>query len=106
MIRLTVQAKAHAYTHSRMEWMLQVVDEIDDAVVAARLCCVGIAAEIGLVMAGILGMFAVGAALAAGAEISLLCTGAIALSLGAALRLRASLAPRPRVLGNGDPPPQ
>jgi hypothetical protein len=31
-----------------MEWMLQVVDEIDDAVGAVRLCCVGIAAESGL----------------------------------------------------------
>jgi hypothetical protein len=31
-----------------MEWMLQVVDEVDDAVGMLWLCGVGLAAEIGL----------------------------------------------------------
>jgi hypothetical protein len=35
-----------------MEWMLQVVDEIDDAIGALRLCSLGVAAEFGLVAAG------------------------------------------------------
>ena len=70
-----------------MEWMLQVVDEIDDAVGALRLCTVGVAAEIGLVLAGTLGIGAIGAALATGAEVTLICSAAIMLSLGAALKL-------------------
>jgi hypothetical protein len=70
-----------------MEWMLQVVDEIDDAVGALRLCTVGLAAEIGLVLAGALGIGAIGAALATGAEVTLICSAAIMLSLGAALKL-------------------
>jgi hypothetical protein len=31
-----------------MEWMLQVVDEIDDAISALRHCSLGLAAELGL----------------------------------------------------------
>ena len=42
-----------------MEWMLQVVDEIDDAIGALRLCCVGLRAEIGLLLAGSLGIAAI-----------------------------------------------
>jgi hypothetical protein len=34
-----------------MEWMLQVVDEIDDALSALWLCALGLAAEFGLVAA-------------------------------------------------------
>ena len=37
-----------------MEWMLQVVDEIDDAISALRLCSVGLYAEIGLAVAAAL----------------------------------------------------
>ena len=69
-----------------MEWMLQVLDEIDDAVGALRLCCVGLAAEIGLLVAGGLGMGAIVAAVAAGAEFSLICSAAIVLALCAALK--------------------
>jgi hypothetical protein len=29
-----------------MEWMLQVLDEVDDVIGALRFCCVGWAAEI------------------------------------------------------------
>jgi hypothetical protein len=39
-----------------MEWVLQVVDEIDDAIGALRLCSLGLAAEFGLVAAGSLGI--------------------------------------------------
>jgi hypothetical protein len=35
-----------------MEWMLQVVDEVDDAVSALRLFAMGWSEEIGLVAAG------------------------------------------------------
>jgi hypothetical protein len=48
-----------------MEWILQVADDIDDAIGALRLCSVGLAAEIGL-LAG-LGILAIGAAIATGA---------------------------------------
>ena len=68
--------------------MLQVVDEIDDAVGALRLCSLGVAAEIGLVMGGSLGIGAIGAAIAAGAEAELICSATIVLSLAAALKIR------------------
>jgi hypothetical protein len=35
-----------------MEWMLQVVDEVDDAVSALRMLAMGWSEEIGLVAAG------------------------------------------------------
>jgi hypothetical protein len=73
-----------------MEWMLQVVDEIDDAVGALRLCFVGLAAEIGLLVAGGLGIGAIGAAIVTGAEISLICSAAIVLGLAAVLKIQAS----------------
>jgi hypothetical protein len=34
-----------------MEWMLQVVDEIDDAIGALRQCSLGLAADLGLLAA-------------------------------------------------------
>jgi hypothetical protein len=71
-----------------MEWMLQVVDEIDDTVGALRLCCVGIREEIVLAAAGSLGIAAIGAALMEGAEGPLILTGAIVLSLAAGLKIR------------------
>jgi hypothetical protein len=73
-----------------MEWMLQVVDEIDDLIGALRLCLVGMAAELGLIVAGGLGIGAVGAAIAAGAEITLICCAAVVLSLATALKLQKS----------------
>ena len=73
-----------------MEWMLQVLDEFDDAIGALRLCCVGLAAEIGLAVAGGLGIGAIGAALAAGAEFSLICSGAIVLAAAAVLKFHQS----------------
>jgi hypothetical protein len=73
-----------------MEWMLQVVDEIDDAIGALRLCSLGLAAECGKVVAGGVGIGAIGAAVATGAEVSLICSAAIMLSLAATLKIRAS----------------
>jgi hypothetical protein len=73
-----------------MEWILQVVDEIDDAIGALRLCSIGVAAEFGKVVVGGLGIGAIGAAVATGAEISLICAAVIVLSLAATLKIRAS----------------
>jgi hypothetical protein len=73
-----------------MEWMLQVVDEIDDAVGALRLCSLGLAAEIGLVVGGTLGIGAIGAAIAAGAEAELIWSATIVLGLASALKIRGS----------------
>jgi hypothetical protein len=53
-----------------MEWMLQVVDDIDDAIGALRLCFMGLRVELG-------------------AELQLICSAAIVLSLGAALKIHA-----------------
>ena len=73
-----------------MEWMLQVVDEIDDAIGALRLCSLGLCAEIGLALAGGLGICAIGAAFATGAEITLLCSAAMLISLAAMLKIQKS----------------
>ena len=86
--------------------MLQVVDEIDDAIGALRQCSVGLGAESGLVLAGSLGIGAIVAALAAGAEVALICSAAIVLSLGAALKLHLLQTHRPPTRRErGDPPP-
>jgi hypothetical protein len=73
-----------------MEWMLQVVDEIDDAVGALRLWSLGAAAEIGLVVAGSLGIGAIGAAIATGAELPLIFCALLVLCVGAGLKIHAS----------------
>jgi hypothetical protein len=87
VIPLTVSAQALAYTEPRMEWMLQVIDDIDDAIGAVRLCVLGLGADIGLAVAGSLGVGVIGAAVAAGAEVPLICSAAIVLSLAAALKI-------------------
>jgi hypothetical protein len=50
-----------------MEWVLQIVDEVDDAVGALRLFTLGWSSEIGLVLAGSAAICAVCAALLRGA---------------------------------------
>jgi hypothetical protein len=50
-----------------MEWMLQVVDEIDDAVGAIRLYALGLRAEVSLVIAGSVSAGAIYAAIVSGA---------------------------------------
>jgi hypothetical protein len=49
-----------------MEWMLQVVDEVDDAVSAVRLFALGWSEEIGLLIAGCAAACAWGAAVLRG----------------------------------------
>ena len=73
-----------------MEWMLQVVDEIDDAVGALQLYFVGLWSEISLLVAGCLGCGAICAAIAAGAELQLICSAAIVLGLAASLKIHES----------------
>ena len=75
-----------------MEWMLQVLDELDDVVGALRLCCVGLRDEIGLVVAGGLGIGGIGAAVVAGAEVTLICSAVIILGAAAILKVHASQA--------------
>ena len=73
-----------------MEWMLQVANEIDDAVSALRQCSLGWAAEIGLAVAGALGIGAIGAAVLTGAEITLICSAALLMGLAGALKIHGS----------------
>jgi hypothetical protein len=88
-----------------MEWMLQVVDEIDDVIGALRLFLLGWAGEFGLVAAGGLGIGAIGAAIATGAEVSLICSAGIVLSLAAALKIHGSyLGGRSASGRRGEPP--
>ena len=63
-----------------MEWMLQVVDELDD--VAGTLChlWVGARREIAIVAAGIAGAAALLGAIALGAAPFLICCGGVACS--------------------------
>jgi hypothetical protein len=77
-----------------MEWMLQVADEFDDVIGALRLCGVGLRAEVGLLLAGGLGIAAIGTAVAAGAQVTLICSAAIVLGIAAFLK----------VSGIGEPP--
>jgi hypothetical protein len=76
-----------------MEWMLQVVDEIDDAVGALRLWSVGLAAEIGLAAAACLGIGAVAAAVVRGADLTLICAAAAMLGLATVLKIQGSGSP-------------
>jgi hypothetical protein len=73
-----------------MEWMLQVIDEIDDAIGAVRLASVGVRAEIGLVAFGGLGAGAIVAAVAEDAEFSLILSASTMLCLAAFLKIRAA----------------
>jgi hypothetical protein len=83
-----------------MEWMLQVADELDDLIGALRLWCVGLGAEIGLPAAGSLGIVAIGAAVAAGAQVTLISTAAIVLGVAATLKVYGSrMEARPRSQG-------
>lgn len=77
-----------------MEWMLQVVDEIDDAFSTVRQYGVGLIAEVGLLLAGVLGMAAISAAVAGGAEITLYTGAALMLSVAAGLKIRSTATSR------------
>ncbi|MGA2342075.1 MAG: hypothetical protein ABSG29_02705 [Steroidobacteraceae bacterium] len=73
-----------------MEWILQVVDEFDDAFGILRHGWLGLVAEIGeLSLAGL----GVGAAVAGprlGAQPALIATAAVAANLAALLKIRGS----------------
>ena len=69
--------------------MLQVVDELDDAISTARLYCLGLIAEVGLLVAGSLGLAAISAALASGAEMTLLSSAALMLGVASILKFHA-----------------
>jgi hypothetical protein len=73
-----------------MEWMLQVVDEIDDAIGALRLYFLGLRSEIGLLVVGSLGLGSICAAIAAGAELQLILSAAVVLGLAASLKIHES----------------
>ena len=79
-----------------MEWMLQVVDEIDDALGALRLAASGLGAELGMVAAAGLGLTAICAGIAAEAEVSLISAAAILLSAAAGLQVQSMRAPKTR----------
>jgi hypothetical protein len=70
-----------------MEWMLQVVDEIDDAIGILRHCWLGAAAEFPVFLAGGAGLGAAGAtALQTGAEPALIVAASAALGVAGVLK--------------------
>jgi hypothetical protein len=77
-----------------MEWMLQVVDEIDDAVGAVRHRCLGFNAEIGAVLAAVGAVALIGAAFVVGREGGAACAVALLSSMVLAVRIRGSRPPR------------
>jgi hypothetical protein len=75
-----------------MEWLLQVVDEFDDAVGALRHGWLGFSAEIGVLLFAGIGIGAVIGALALGADPVLVGAAAIMANLAALLKIRSSRA--------------
>jgi hypothetical protein len=73
-----------------MEWMLQVVDELDDAVGALRQLAMGVGTEMPVLLAGSVGVFGIGAALVLGAQSLLIFAEAILLGSAAALKIRGT----------------
>jgi hypothetical protein len=70
-----------------MEWMLQVVDEIDDAIGILRHCWIGASAEFPVFLAGGAGLGAAGAtALQTGAEPVLFAAASAALGVAGFLK--------------------
>ncbi len=72
--------------------MLQVVDEIDDVIGAARQWCLGLASEVGLGAAAGLGVAAIAAAIWSGEEPLLVFAAAAMLSIAAALKVHGTQA--------------
>lgn len=79
-----------------MEWMLQVVDELDDVVGALGCCWLGVAAEAPAWLAGGAGLGAILAALMTGAEPLLIAAASTVLALAALLKVRGSRLPAAR----------
>jgi len=76
--------------------MLQVVDELDDVVGALRFCCLGVAAEMTVLLAGAAAFGVTEAALSAGVLPLLVAATSVLLGLAALLKARASRAPASR----------
>ena len=68
-----------------MEWMLQVVDEIDDVAGSLALLWVGARRSVALALMGLAGAAALLAVAALGMEPCLICGSALALSTASAL---------------------
>jgi hypothetical protein len=78
-----------------MEWMLQVVDEFDDALGVLRHGCFGLLAEIGGPMLAVATLGAAVAAPRLGADPTLTAAAAVAANLATLLKIRGSrMAPR------------
>jgi hypothetical protein len=73
-----------------MEWVLQVADEFDDAFGVLRHGWLGLVAELGALMLAMLGVCAVIAGPALGAQPAILSAAAIAANLAALLKIRRS----------------
>jgi len=75
-----------------MEWILQVVDEFDDALGTLRHGWLGFHAEIGALLFAGIGLAAMVAAFALGADPAMVGSAAIVLNLAALLKIRESRA--------------
>ncbi len=73
-----------------MEWMLQVMDEIDDAIGAVRQWALGFGAAAGLGAAAAMGMAGIAAAIWSGQEPLLVLAAAAMLSVAAALKMHGT----------------
>jgi len=73
-----------------MEWVLQVVDEIDDAISTARLWCLGVHVDIGLSLAAALGSGAIVAAIWDGQEALLIVAATFVLGAAGAMKIHGA----------------
>lgn len=73
-----------------MEWVLQVADEFDDAFGILRHSWLGLVAEVGALMLAVLGIGAVLAGPALGAQPAMLSVAAATANLAALLKIRRS----------------
>jgi hypothetical protein len=73
-----------------MEWMLQVVDELDDALGVLRHGCLGLMAEIGEPMLAVATLVAAVAGHRLGADPASIATAAVAANLATLLKIRNS----------------
>jgi hypothetical protein len=78
-----------------MEWVLQVIDEFDDAVAALRHVLLGLHSEMGVLLFAGVGTGAVVAELALRAHPGMIGAAAITANLAALLKIRDSRAPHP-----------
>ncbi len=69
-----------------MEWMLQVVDEIDDVVCAGRQRCENVLAELGHIPVAVGAAGALAGALALGADPTLICAAGACATLAVVLK--------------------